>query len=54
MDDKERKRRQEELGRIEAWILAHPHQVSFLAVGIAILVFEIAMFLKLAIDYISR
>lgn len=46
----ERLRRQAELERIDRWLLAHPRQSNLLAIGLALLVFELSQFLRLALE----
>lgn len=46
--------RQEELKRIDEWLVLHPTQATFLALGGAILVFELSQFLRLALDAVAR
>ena len=50
----ERERRRAEFEKISKWLEAHPVQAMFWAIGIAILLNEVAMFLMLGLDAIAR
>ena len=50
----ERMRRQRQLERFDRWCLAHPWRARVLAIGIAILVGEVAMFLRHGIDFLAN
>lgn len=46
--------RQEEFRRIDSWLLAHPWQSRLLALGGAILVFELSQLLRIVLDAVAR
>ena len=50
----ERERRRAQFEQISKWLDAHPTQAMFWAIGIAILLNEVAMFLMLGLDAIAR
>jgi hypothetical protein len=54
MDPETTLRRREELKRIDSWLLAHPWQSRFLALGGAILILELSQFLRLALEACGR
>lgn len=48
------RQRQEEFKRIDEWLVLHPTQATFLAIGGAILIFEISQFLRLGLEALGR
>jgi hypothetical protein len=58
MDEQKRKRRQEELRRIDSWLQRmhreHPWRFNLLAVGLALAVFLVAMLLKQFLQWLGR
>ncbi len=58
MNEEKRKRRQEELHRIDSWLQRlyreHPWRFNLLAVGLALAVFLIAMLLKQFLEWLGR
>ncbi len=43
-----------DIRELDRWLLDHPWQARFLALGGAILVFELSQFLRLALDALAR
>lgn len=54
MDPEKIVERREDLKRIDAWLVAHPWQAKFLALGTGILIFELSQFFRLALEAIGR
>lgn len=46
--------RQEKLRRLSAWLEAHPYQAAAWTLGISILILEVALYLRFALDAIAR
>jgi uncharacterized membrane protein len=49
-----RRRRQMELKRLDAWLLAHPHKSTAISVLLGFLLFGLAQLLGFAIEAIAR